>query len=101
MNRIKYDELLNFIRGDILEEWNNRKIKQLEKESENFEVKYELLYKKRINEKSLRVLKEDEIDTVMFMMHNHPTGGHFGKDATYNKINTRFWWKGMYKDIEE
>ena len=33
-------------------------------------------------------------------MHNHPIGGHFGKDATYNRINTRFWWKGMYKDIE-
>src|SRR5207248_3963614 len=35
------------------------------------------------------------------MMHNYPTGGHFGKDATHNKISTRFWWKGMYKDIED
>ena len=40
--------------------------------------------------KQMRVLKENEIDTVMFMMHNHPTGGHFGKDAIYNKINTQF-----------
>src|SRR5438046_6303213 len=101
MNRNEYNELINFIRGDILKEWNNRKVKQLEKESKNFEVKYGILYRKRINEKSLRVLKEDEIDTVIYMMHNHPMGGHFGKDATYNKINTRFWWKGMYKDIEE
>ena len=71
------------------------------KESENFETKYGILYRKRTNEKSLRVLKEDEIDTVIFMTHNHPMGGHFGKDATHNKISTRFWWKGMYKDIEE
>ena len=101
MNRVKYDEIVNFIIGNISQEWNNQKIKQLEKESKNFEVKYEILYRKRVNEKSLRVLKEDEIDSVIFMMHNHPTGGHFGKDATYNKINTRFWWKKMYRDIED
>ncbi len=101
MNRVKYDEIVNFIVGNISQEWNNQKIKQLEKESKNYEVKYKILYRKRINEKSLRVLKEDEIDSVIFMMHNHPTGGHFGKDATYNRISTRFYWKGMYKDIEE
>ena len=32
-------------------------------------------------------------------MHNHPMGGHCGKDATYDKISTRFWWKEMYNDI--
>src|SRR5688572_27123204 len=101
MNRIKYDEIVNFIVGNISQEWNNQKIKQLEKESKNYEVKYKILYRKRINEKSLRVLKEDEIDSVIFMMHNHSTGGHFGKDATYNRISTRFYWKGMYKDIEK
>src|SRR3954454_18967594 len=101
MNRIKYDELTSFLNGNISHEWNRQKIKQLEKKSKNFEEKYGILYRKRINEKTLRVLKEDEIDSVLFMMHNHPTGGHFGKDATYNKISARFWWKGMYKAIEE
>jgi Integrase zinc binding domain/Integrase core domain len=101
MNRIKYDELTSFLNGNISHDWNKQKIKQLEKESRNFEEKNGILYRKRINEKMLRVLKEDEIDSVLFMMHNHPTGGHFGKDATYNRINTRFWWKRMYKDIEE
>src|SRR5947199_4127707 len=101
MDRIKYNELVNFLIGNIFQDWDKRKIKQLENESKSFEVKYGILYKKGNNEKSLRVLKEDEIDTIIFMVHNHPMGGHFGKDATYNKISTRFWWKGMYKDIEE
>src|SRR6266513_4056181 len=101
MDRIKYNELVNFLIGNIFKDWVKRKIKQLENESKSFKVKYGILYKKGNNEKSLRVLKEDEIDTVIFMMHNHPTGGHFGKDATHNKISTRFWWKGMYKDIED
>src|SRR5207248_6520243 len=79
MDRIKYNELVNFLIGNIFQDWDKRKIKQLENESKSFEVKYGILYKKGNNEKSLRVLREDEIDTVIFMMHNHPTGGHFGK----------------------
>ena len=82
-------------------EENYEKLQQVKKESENFELKYGILYRRKTDGKTLRVLKEDEIDTVIFMTHNHPTGGHFGKDTTYDKINTRFWWKGMYKDIEK
>ena len=100
MDREKYEELLNYLEGNILKEWNQTKIKKLSKESEKFKTKYGILYRTKTNEEPLRVLKEDEIDSVIFMTHNHHTGGHFGKDATYNKISTRFWWKGMYKDIE-
>ena len=100
MERIKYQELINFLEGNVLK-WDRNKIKELEKESRNFEIKDGILYRIGSKERLLRVLKEDELDSVIFMTHNHPTGGHFGKDATFNKINTRFWWKGMYKDIEE
>ena len=91
MERIKYQELINFLEGNVLDEWDKSKIKQLEKESRNFKTKDGILYKIVSEERLLRVLKEDEIDSVIFMTHNHPTGGHFEKDATYNKINTRFW----------
>src|SRR5436190_1395970 len=101
MDRTEYQELVDFLNSKTNEKWNKKKLRQLEKESKNFGVKYEILYKKGNNGKLLRVLKEDKIDTVIFMIHNHPTGGHFGKDTIYNKINTRFWWKGMYKDIGE
>src|SRR5437763_5316609 len=53
------------------------------------------------SKRKLRVLKGNEIDTIMFIMHNHETEGHFEKDATYEKIKERYYWKGMYKDIEE
>src|SRR5436190_19747975 len=101
MNRIRYQELTDFLNGKTTEKWNKEKLRQLDKESKNFEVEYGTLHRKKTNGDKLRVLKEDEIDTVIFMMHNHPTGGHFGKDTTYDKISTRFWWKGMYKDITE
>ena len=82
MDREKYEELLNYLEGNILKEWNQTKIKKLSKESEKFKTEYGILYRTKTNEEPLRVLKEDEIDSVIFMTHNHPTGGHFGKDAT-------------------
>jgi len=91
MERIKYQELINFLKGNVLNKWDKNKTKQLEKESRNFETKNGILYKIGSKERLLKVLKENEIDSVIFMTHNHPTGGHFGKDATYDKINTRFW----------
>src|SRR5437588_7318569 len=35
------------------------------------------------------------------MVYNHETGGHFGVEATYNKIAERYYWKGMYNDTKE
>src|SRR5436189_3819880 len=101
MNRTKYQELVDFLNGETNEKWNKEKLRQLEKESKNFGIEYGILHRKKTNGDKLRILKEDEIDTVIFIMHNHPTGGHFGKDTTYEKISTRFYWKGMYKDITE
>src|SRR5436190_23640475 len=101
MNRIRYQELTDFLNEKTAKKWNKEKLRQLDKESKNFSLEYGILYRKKTNGDKLRVLKENEIDTVIFTMHNHPTGGHFGKDTTYDKISTRFWWKGMYKDITE
>ena len=50
MERRKYEELTEFLKGNILEQWDKQKMKQLEKESKNFEVKHGTLYKKT-NEK--------------------------------------------------
>ncbi|HVI21389.1 MAG TPA: DDE-type integrase/transposase/recombinase [Bacillus sp. (in: firmicutes)] len=101
MNREKYEELINYLNGNILKEWDKRKLRNLLKESEKFETEFGILLRRKKNGQILRVLKEDEIDSVMFMTHNHPTGGHLGKNTVYDKISTRFWWKGMYKDIEK
>jgi hypothetical protein len=59
------------------------------------------LYWKNKKGKELRILKEDEIDSVIFITHNHETGGHLGTEAVYGKIAERFYWKGMYNDVRE
>jgi hypothetical protein len=34
------------------------------------------------------------------MMHNDPTSGHLGIEATFNKIRSRYYWPQYYEDIK-
>ena len=43
MNKIEYNELVNFLIGNIFQDWDKRKLRQLESKSKSFEVKYEIL----------------------------------------------------------
>ena len=56
-----------------------------------FEIKNGKLYKKKKDSKILRVLQKDETETVLYMVHNHKIRGHFGINATYNKIAERYY----------
>ena len=44
----------------------------------------------------LEVLAKSRLAGVMRSFHDNPaTGGHFGRDKTYDKIRARFFWRGM------
>src|SRR5881275_2714036 len=94
MNKNEYEKILECLQGTV----NNEKKR---KQSETFEVRNGKLYRRKKNGKILRVLKEDETDAILFMTHNHETGGHFGIETTYNKIANRYYWKGPYYIHEE
>jgi len=72
----------------------------LQKQTSNYIQRNGKLYRKRTDGKELRVIKQNEMESILFMCHDHPTGGHFGVDATYNKIKERFYWAGMKTDIK-
>src|SRR5437667_4033914 len=94
MNKDEYGKIVECLQGTV----NSEKRR---KQSETFEVRNGKLYKKKRNGKILRVLKEDETDAILFMIHNHETGGHFGIETNYNKIADRYYWKGMYDDTKK
>ena len=37
---------------------------------------------------------------ILVACHDDPTAGHLGADKTYEKIRARYYWSGMYKDVE-
>ena len=96
MNRQEYENIRKYLKGEKLPE---DEINTIKKQAERTEIKSDVLYRRK-NERLVRILKEDEIDSVIFMTHNHETGAHFGVETTYDKIAKRYYWKGMYKDIK-
>jgi hypothetical protein len=45
------------------------------------------------------VWKEEEQKNIMQQLHEE--SGHRGKKGTYEKIALRYWWKGLYRDVEK
>ena len=37
---------------------------------------------------------------ILVSLHDDPTAGHLGSEKTYEKVRLRYYWPGMYKDIE-
>lgn len=37
---------------------------------------------------------------ILVNAHNNLSGGHLGVSKTYEKLHDRYYWKGMYKDVE-
>src|SRR6185369_1927655 len=80
------------------EEEYNRIYKNIEKEVK-YVVKDHVLYRKEEN-KLLKVIRKYEFEGLMYIAHDHELSGHFGIDATYERIKEKYYWKGMRRDIE-
>ena len=74
-------------------------IENIEKEKD-YEINEGILYRKNKG-KILQVIRRFELAGIMYMFHDHETAGHFGINATYEKVKERYYWKNMKKDIEE
>ena len=72
--------------------------KNIEKENK-YIIKEEMLYRRK-EDKLLKVIRKYEFEGLMYLAHDHELSGHFGIDATYNRIKDKYYWKGMRGDIE-
>jgi hypothetical protein len=70
--------------------------------TKQFILKGTLLYKidKRQTNNFLKVIRKQEMEALLYMMHNDPTAGHFAVDIMFEKIRNRFYWPQMYDDIK-
>jgi hypothetical protein len=65
-------------------------------------VLYRLAENRVVNGKNmlLLVIPRSLVDKVMHFMHDEPSGSHFGLHKTYWKIKQRFYWEGMFRDVQ-
>jgi zinc protease len=90
----QYHRIKNYILNNKLPEtFNNRQQNQLKSQSKFFEVKNNQLYKKDRRKKSrnqlLKVVQKHEVEPILYLLHNHPTGAHLGTDKMFEKIRNQ------------
>ena len=84
--------------------WMDKTFKNIRHQSYGYLLKDGFLWKraKRTDQMPLRVVGDSETKTqVLKEFHDSLWAGHRGVWATYTKIKERYWWKGLYKDVEE
>ena len=66
--------------------------------------KYEIIKEKlyRIKRDIPRlVIRDEELEGFMYLIHDHELSAHFGIRATQDKAKEKYYWKKMDKDIEK
>ncbi len=86
------------------EGWMDKTFKDIRHQSYGFFLKDGFLWRraKKTGEMPLRVVGDSDTKAkVLKEFHDTLWAGHRGVWATYTKIKERYWWKGLYKDVEE
>ena len=98
-----YNQLYNFL-NILTYPPNTTPEQQLEirKQSFKYFVKNQQLYRRNQKQPSqpLLVIKITEVETLIYNIHNELLGGHLGRDITYNKIASKYYWPNMYRVID-
>ncbi|CAF0873535.1 unnamed protein product [Adineta steineri] len=45
------------------------------------------------------LLRQTFLSEVLFAFYDHPSDGQFGRECTFTKLKTRFYWSQMYETI--
>ena len=75
--------------------------RQLRQQANHYIVQDNILYKRNKNGNPLRVITKDNLEKILYNMHNVPNAGHFGVKATIDKIRQRYFWPTMGEDVRK
>src|SRR6185436_9331714 len=104
MEQQYYFNIFNYLATQTLpQNFTSQQQQQFINQTKHYILKDNILFKKdKMNERKFyRVITKDELSTVLYMMHNDPTSGHLGTEATFNKIRSRYYWPQFYDDIRK
>ena len=104
MDSEHYHNLYNYLLSQQLPAlFTPQQTQQLIKQSKNYIIQHEILYKKDQKEPTrlYRVIHRKELPALMYMMHNDPISEHFATEAMFQKIRTRYYWPQYYEDVRK
>ncbi|KAL3696746.1 hypothetical protein R1sor_010822 [Riccia sorocarpa] len=85
------------------ESWSDADFKEIRKKAYGYLLKHGYLWKrpKRRDGAVVRVVDDGETkQKLLAEFHDTLWAGHRGVWATYMKIKERYWWRGLYRDVE-
>src|SRR6266540_3955574 len=74
-------------------------VRDIEKYHDKYKIKEGKLIKIKPN-KELKVLKRNEMEPILSLVHEHPLSGHFGLEVTLTKLKERYYWPKMKNDVK-
>src|ERR1044072_95584 len=103
MDREQYQEILNFHADQTIPERidGNRSEKKFRNYEKQFYEEAGLLFRKnKWREDPIKILRKGETEPILYLFHDDPISGHLGYKIMFNKIKQRYFWPGMYNEIE-
>ena len=99
--------LIDFLENDILPT-NDKDARKILLTSDNFFIGqdgllYHIYFNRRRNARESfcqLVVPAALRFQILSNVHDHIAGAHFGLNKTLSKLKQRYWWKGMFKDVE-
>ena len=86
----------------FLKTLNPQQERKLKSKTRHLFIQDGILYKENRHKPNspLRIIKKNEVETILYNMHSDLTAGHFAFDGTFQQIISRYFWPGLGKDIK-
>jgi Integrase zinc binding domain/Integrase core domain len=80
---------------------NKEQQASIRRKARYFIILNDQLYKKNKDNpnRPIKVVKEDEVEDLLYHLHSDPLAEHFSLDETYRRIKIRYYWPQMFNDV--
>ena len=102
MDSLTYFSLVRFLTELTMpEDLNMQQRAAIKRKARYFIVINNELYKKNKDNtnRPLKVIRQHEIDTILYNTHSDLLAGHFSIEETYRRIKIHFYWPQMFNDV--
>src|SRR5688500_5352313 len=102
IDRIMYQQIVKYLESDEIpaEKITNAQVQSWKNMCKKFQLEENQLFKINKWKSATKVLKQGEMEPVLFLYHNDPISGHFGAAKILVKIKLHYYWPNMHDEVQ-
>ncbi|KAG9295264.1 hypothetical protein G9A89_015751 [Geosiphon pyriformis] len=104
MNSENYNNLKQYLETlTIATDWSSDEKHQLQQKTKQYFLHNNTIYYQnfRNSDKPLRLIQENEKETILYNMYSNPLSAHLGKNSTTQRTLEHYFWPQMRRDIHK